>query len=242
MSDPGRKAPLRKRRLPPNVWRRRKLSPFARISKAYRPAGTHLGRSTRGYLPQVDLPVTHTVTFRLHDSVPATAIRRWRAEAEQDPTLRSDPERAAALDRRIRRYEDRGFGACWMRRPDIAAIVCRGLLHFDGIRYELHEWCVMPNHVHVLLSLGAEMPIGGIVRNWKGYTAHRANRLLKRRGPFWMGDYHDRFIRDGDHYDYAVRTIRRNPVMAGLCERPEDWPWSSCSKHPGYTRPARGDL
>ncbi len=190
----------------------------------------------------MDLPLTHTVTFRLHDSVPAAAIRQWRADAKQDPRLQSDPERAAAVYRRTRRYEDRGFGACWLRRPDIAAIVCRALLHFDGIRYELHEWCVMPNHVHVLLSVGTKAPIGGIVRNWKGYTAHRANRLLKRRGPFWMRDYHDRFIRNEDHYEYAVGYIRRNPVMAGLCERPEDWPWSSCSKDPGYTRPARGDL
>ena len=116
-----------------------------------------------------------------------------------------------------------------MRRPEIAALVRDALSRFDGERYRLLEWCVMPNHVHVLIRQEPGFPLAEIVRSWKVFTAREANAILRRTGRFWMREYHDRCIRDENHLAVAVAYIRNNPVKAGLCERAEDWPWSSAT-------------
>lgn len=94
----------------------------------------------------------------------------------------------------------------------------------------LLEWCVVPNNVHVLVKQRKGFPLADIVKSWKAYTARWANEILGRSGPFWMRDYHDRRIRDEKHMNQAVACIRNNPVKAGLCERPEDWPWSAAGR------------
>lgn len=131
----------------------------------------------------------------------------------------------------IAEYEDRGFGACHLRDPRVARLV-EGALHFhDGRYYRLFEWCVMPNHVHVLIQQLAGAPLGQVVGSWKTYTAKRANALLDRNGRFWMADYFDRYIRSAGHFYSARHYIRHNPVAARLCDKPEDWPWSSANPH-----------
>ena len=191
-----------------------------------------LGWHSRGYHPHLDHPeAVQSVGFRLSDSVPAALLKRWRGERDETsedetPSAPSNRLRAARLARRISRYEDAGYGACHLRRPEIAALVQSTLLHDDGDLYRLVEWCVMPNHVHVLVEpLGSRLP--DIVQCWKSVTARRANRLLGRAGPFWMRDYYDRYIRDSRHLHMARRYILMNPVAAGLCREPAEWRWSS---------------
>ena len=87
----------------------------------------------------------------------------------------------------------------------------------------------MPNHVHVLVKQLKGFPLGEVVKSWKVFTARKANAILGRTGQFWMREYHDRRIRDEEHMNRAFAYIRNNPVKAGPCERPEDWPWSSVS-------------
>ena len=106
------------------------------------------------------------------------------------------------------------------------------LLHFDGDRYRLLEWCVMPNHVHILVYCPEGSRLGDLVKTWKIFSAREINRLLGIQGSLWAKDYHDRYIRDENHLANARAYIRNNPVKAGLCEKPEDWPWSSAG-HPG---------
>jgi putative DNA methylase len=83
----------------------------------------------------------------------------------------------------------------------------------------------MPNHVHVLIEMMGES-LSKIVHSWKSYTAHQANKLLGRNGVFWGPDYFDRYIRDEKHLNATVEYILRNPVMAGLVDDPEEWPWA----------------
>ena len=101
------------------------------------------------------------------------------------------------------------------------------LLHFDGQRYGLLEWCVMPNHVHVLAQTCVGFQLDKVIHSWKSFTAKAANRVLDRKGEFWMLDYFDRFIRDETHLAATIAYIRENPVSAGLVERAEDWRFSS---------------
>ena len=166
-----------------------------------------------------------SVGFRLADSVPRRLLRRWRDEQEQEEGV-LDRVKAARLARLVSRFEDTGYGACDLGIPSIGALVQDALLHGDGDRYRLLEWCVMPNHVHVLLE-PFRCPLADIVRMWKSSTARRANRILGRSGTFWMRDYYDRYIRDPRHFEAARRYIWLNPVNAGLCRDPAEWPWSS---------------
>jgi len=124
-------------------------------------------------------------------------------------------------------FEDAGYGACWLRDPRIARIVQDALLHFDGERYRLLEWCIMPNHVHVLIEVKQGHFMGSVVRSWKVFTALKANRILGRQGSFWMPSYFDRYIRNFEHLATVREYIRDNPVKAGLCAAPGSWRWSS---------------
>ena len=179
---------------------------------------------SRGYLPHFDSDHSiQCVTFRLHDAVPEHVVAGRHAELN---LKMEDDALSLELRKRIATYEDQGHGACWLQRPDIAELVETALLFFDGDRYRLIAWCVMPNHVHCVLEpLGHEL--GAIVQSWKSYTAKRANQLLGRVGRFWMPDYYDRYVRNADHLLRAINYAESNPVKARIVERKEEYRWSS---------------
>lgn len=175
------------------------------------PKGWH----SRGYLPHFDSPeALQFVTFRLVDSLPAEAIEKLRLNTAPI----SDSDRDALLDA--------GMGNCWLRQPEIAQIVEDALLHFDGTRYRLIAWTVMPNHVHALIETHGDFPLGPIVSSWKRFSARLANRVLGRAGPFWQDDYWDTYIRNERHFDSTVGYIENNAVKAGLAREVADWPWT----------------
>jgi REP element-mobilizing transposase RayT len=122
---------------------------------------------------------------------------------------------------------DRGLGKCWLRDSEVAAIVEDALLHFDGERYALLAWCIMPNHVHVMLETRQGHPLTSVIRSWKTCSSRLANLHLRRSGEFWAPDYFDRFVRDERHYRAAIAYIEENPVKAGLVHRAAEWRWSS---------------
>ena len=148
---------------------------------------------------------------------------------------------AVNLRHRLDRWLRAGYGECHLRNPRIATTVERAFRHFDGTRYTLVAWVVMPNHVHVLIETFAGHPLANVVNSWKTFTAREANRILGRQGQFWYREYFDRAIRDERHLHAAIRYIHANPVTAGLGPTPEDWPYSSASRfgaddeldHPG---------
>lgn len=114
----------------------------------------------------------------------------------------------------------------WSKQK-LPRVVENALLYFDGVRYKMPAWVVMPNHVHALLIPLEPFLLEDIVHSWKSFTANEANRILKRTGQFWQAEYFDRYIRDGKHYLAAVAYIEQNPVKARLCHTPEEWPFSS---------------
>lgn len=184
----------------------------------------HKGRHSRGYLPHCDFPDSvQAITFRLADSVPKHVLEEWRKTAAE---VKGDPKAESEIRRRIARFEDEGRGECLLRSPSLGGIVQQQLLAGHEIRYRLIEWCVMPNHVHVLISM-QRSSLSKIVQTWKGASTMGINRQMRRSGTLWMPDYHDRFIRDMDHFHDTRLYIRCNPVKALLCREPEEWPLSS---------------
>lgn len=112
-----------------------------------------------------------------------------------------------------------------MKDSHIAQMVANTLAFFNGKRYHLHAWCVMPNHVHVLVEPLAGHRLPDIVQSWKSFTAKTANKLLDRSGDFWQPEYYDHLLRDAEDYAHAVWYVEQNPLTAGLYE----WQWVSRS-------------
>jgi putative DNA methylase len=163
------------------------------------------------------------IGFRLADSLPAVVLQRWQEEL----SLLPDNEASVLRRRRIEIALDAGHGESSLRDVRIADMVENALLHFDGDRYRLHSWVVMPNHVHVVATPLDRWTLANIVHSWKSFTAKQANVLQRRAGPFWAREYYDRVIRDKGHHADAIAYVERNPVKAGLCRRPEEWRHSS---------------
>ncbi len=187
------------------------------------------GWYTRGYLPHRDDPrLIQSITFRLADSLPQSKLKQLKKDLLQLP----EPERKTAERLKIEQWLDSGMGCCALRHPKVAEYLEDTLLHFHGDRYDLHAWCIMPNHVHLLVQTHHEM--GTIVQAWKSFSARwilNQNESFKLGIPkpdqLWMREYWDRYIRNEEHYNNALNYIHQNPVKAGLCKNPEDWPWSS---------------
>ena len=185
-----------------------------------------LGWHSRGYLPHFNGgTITQFVTFRLCDSVPKGIIERW----EKEIRLTEPAKHKLELRKRIENYIDQGYGSLWLADERVASVVQKALLHFDGKRYFVHAWVIMPNHIHVLLTPTQGVKLGDIIRGWKSFSSCKANQILGRKGAFWQVDYFDRFIRNADHFEYAKYYIENNPVKARLCSDITDWKFSSAS-------------
>lgn len=188
---------------------------------------------SRGYLPHWESPEgTYFVTFRLADSLPESTRQRIRQEREALRRLltRNDRPLTAIQSDQLGQFAfartdealDLGCGACWMRRPEVAAIVSASLQFFDKSRYRLHAWCVMPNHVHVLFTIGPTEKLDRILHSWKSFTATKSNEIIGMSGsPFWEHESYDRLVRSAEEFANVRRYILSNPQKAGLPE----WPW-----------------
>jgi len=163
--------------------------------------------------------------------LPAQVVAAWkreRAELLAEAKASGGALKPAQQDRldelfssRVEQYLDAGYGACWLRQPEVAAFVADAIRHFDGERHRLAAWCVMPNHVHVVVEPLGHHRLPEFLKSWKGFSAAQANRLLKRQGEFWQEEYYDRVVRDENDFVRCVRYVLENPLQAGLV----DWPW-----------------
>jgi D-alanine--D-alanine ligase len=187
---------------------------------------------------------TYSVVFRLADSVPKVVQEAWRIEREE-----FERAKAATLtirDRidylRLRRQEvddflDSGHGSCVLADPRAAGIVADAIRHFQGERYQLHAWCVMPNHVHAVLTPEPGFELAEILHSWKSFTSNQINRLLERSGQLWQTEPYDHLVRDGAGLERCVQYVAENPVKAHL----KDWPWVWRQEHAMVFPPVSGE-
>jgi REP element-mobilizing transposase RayT len=163
------------------------------------------------------------VTFNLFDAIPMHVRKQLKAEAASR-LQRMTPIENQTLRLRIEEALDADRGSCFMRDPRVAEIVANAMEYGDTTRYELLAWCVMPNHVHVLLTLAGGERIERIVQRWKSFTSKAANKLLDRSGSFWHENYFDRSIRDSRELHHTIEYVVNNPAKAGLL----NWPFVRC--------------
>ena len=116
-------------------------------------------------------------------------------------------------------------------RVRIAALVAGAIRHFDQDRYDLLAFCIMPNHVHLVLTplskdTGEHWSLARILHSIKGYSANRANRILGRSGAFWQHESYDHYARDTGELERIIAYVVQNPAKAGLTDEWTAWPWT----------------
>jgi putative transposase len=166
-----------------------------------------LGWHERGYLPHCDKPgLVQLVTLRLR-----------RGEWERLLKIEDMRERRMELES----YLDRGVGECWLRDSRVAGVVEEAMRFHHGERYELLAWCVMPNHVHVLVHVW-DWPLWKLIASWKRFSATRALRLLEAEGRF--GDRRSRAERrfPNRHEEEEGSTPNRSSALRAFWQR-EYW-------------------
>jgi len=196
---------------------------------------------------------TYAVTFRTADSLPKQAVQAYAGQkahlqqlldeelAAKEPAehrvqqLRTDL--ADLYSNSIENVLDEGHGASELKQPEVAELVQNALKHFDGDRYDLLAWCIMPNHVHVVVRPLGNNTLSEILHSWNSFTGKAINKLLGRTGIFWQGEPYDHIIRDEKDYTNQVRYILENPRKAKL----NDWPWVGGMGVPPISRDVLGD-
>jgi len=110
------------------------------------------------------------------------------------------------------------------RREVAARLLMEVLAHYrEQRKFLLHEFVVMPDHIHVLLTPAEEISLERAVQFIKGGFSFR----LKFCGPVWQASFSNHRVRDFEDYERHREYIWLNPVRAGLAVREEDYPYSS---------------
>ena len=131
-------------------------------------------------------------------------------------------------------------GACYHtisvtrgRRPIFADPTAASLL-VECIHFISHEsrayvlaFCVMPNHLHLLLSPRNDATLSDVMRSLKRFATKQINDATGRTGSLWQQSYYDRVIRDEAHLNATIEYIHRNPVVEGLAVNETAYRFSS---------------
>ncbi len=174
------------------------------------------------------------VTFRLIDSLPVACVagfKRERSELLKAAGLNSKadlkieinrlPRREASLlrwrlfkawDEQLEKFR----GSCYLRRYDASRIVADGLRRFDGDRYVIAAFAILPNHVHLLAAFAQPGAITAQGAAWRKFWAREINRLVGRKGHLWQGDQFDHLVRSPESFARTRQYIIDNPRKAGL--------------------------
>ena len=190
---------------------------------------THYRRNLPHRLP----PGEHLfITFRLAGSLPQAVLEQWRSEWQ-----RQDQQRPVRGDRysEQKRYFGRfdalldgsAHGPHWLGEPAVAGVIGESLHYYNGKNYELICYCLMSNHVHLVVGLPDNAPpLARTLQYLKGYTAQKANALLGRNGQFWHRESYDHVVRDAGEMVRVISYVLENPVKAGLVAEWQQWPYS----------------
>ena len=175
------------------------------------------------------------ITWRTCDSIPRHVLAKLQAERNAwlmhhgiDPTRHDWRMRLARIGAaQFQEFQlqisdrwndelDACHGACVLRQAELSQIVADSLLHFDGDRYELTDFVVMPNHVHLLATFPDEVSLLRQCESWKHFTATKINKALNRSGHFWQEDGFDHLVRSVEQFRHLRSYIADNASRAKL--------------------------
>lgn len=186
---------------------------------------------------------TYAVSFRQADSLPTAVLNRYRETRDlilekieiltKLDSSRSQLDNLSSLREELNHLEtsviepalNQGYGSCLFNNNQNAELLANALKHFDGTRYDLLAWCIMPNHVHVILKLAKGEDLDKILHSWKSFTSHEINKLNGTSGPIWQKESYDHLIRDGKDFRNQIDYVLNNPTKAGF----SNWQWTGCA-------------
>ena len=114
-----------------------------------------------------------------------------------------------------------GHGSCALKQPALRDIIAASFRHYDGQRYHMGDYVIMPNHVHALVTPMPGSTHREIVAAWKRYTGHEILKLTRGEAPFWLEEKFDHIVRSPQQLAWYRRYIRENPEKAFL--KPGQW-------------------
>ncbi len=191
------------------------------------------------------------ITFRLANSLPKQVIHQFMEEKNFEK-LRIRLQNEGIFKRElIYEIEKNYFNKfdkllsqsttnCWLNNNKIAQLVANKLHSYDNLRYLLICFCIMPNHVHILVNMKnfisinrsnrygrtKNYPLSDVLRLIKGSTARLANKLLDRSGEFWQHESYDHYVRSEKEYNKIIEYILLNPVKSGFVTDWREWKWN----------------
>lgn len=191
---------------------------------------------THRRLPHWEQPgVCYFLTFRTADSLPVEVCEEFRRKRHAwllphgiDTThddwhaligglpVEVQREYHKTWSREFHRLLDLGHGACELAQKGVARIVVDALRHFAGERYDLGDFVVMPNHVHLLVQFAGKVRLKKQCFSWKHFTAREINLALNRSGHFWQGETYDHIVRSEAEFRHYQKYIAENPMKTGL--------------------------
>ena len=158
------------------------------------------------------------VTFRLADSLPQVKLQELKEDKEkwlkQHPSPWDDAtkqEYDETFTRRLDQWIDAGYGDCQLADVSYRALLFNAMLHFDGDRYDMHAFVIMPNHVHALLTPREEGGVQSIIGSWKRFSAREFNKVNGKEGNVWERESFDHMVRNMEEYRKKLYYIIQNP-------------------------------
>ena len=158
------------------------------------------------------------VTFHLADSLPKHVIDFIQSEYDSlkiQLQKGGSPTNIARLKvirhNQLEKYLDKGHGSCLLKNSNFRKIIVDALSHDNGIKYDLHSYVIMPNHVHILIEPKDNYTIQNIIQVIKSVSSHNINKITHNTGSIWQKEYFDRIIRNEDHYMRVIEYIKNNP-------------------------------
>lgn len=162
--------------------------------------------------------VTYFVTFRLADSIPREAVQLWRRQQTEwlDRHLLpfSNEEKREYFELFVRcfhRWLDKATGVCLLRKSVHRDIVSNAMGHFDGTRYHLGHWVIMPNHVHAIITPIGDNSLSEILHSWKSFTSKKINAARGEVGTVWQKESFDHIVRSPETLERIEGYILENP-------------------------------
>lgn len=125
----------------------------------------------------------------------------------------------------------RGVGRATIFLDDVHYRTFMDIFDATTRRFEwiCHRYCLLPNHYHLVVQTSRIRLSRGMHRLNFLY-AQWFNAIHDRPGHVFQNRFGARVIEDDEYFESACEYLDSNPVRAGLCDRPEDWPWSSAGE------------
>ena len=167
------------------------------------------------------------VTFRLADSLPqakiqqlkddrAAWIKMYKHKSGYNFTKEDWTTYKYLFHDRIKKWLDAQDGSCILKRQDIIEVFVNSLRFFEGQKYDLDSFVIMPNHVHVIVAPLNGFNLSEITHSWKSYSANKINKILGLTGQLWQHESYDHIIRNEESLIQIRKYIENNPIKAGI--------------------------